>query len=124
MKSSLFLSLLSAVLASLKCTTAFSIVNQPMSMSMSMPSTAARSRTVLQYTVIPGIEEEEADGDSEQNEMRKKIGVDKYAAESMVGYNDYNELDDTDEIGVDSFKNKAGGNIMPGFHLTALCGDD
>ena len=54
--------------------------------------------------------------------MRKKIGKDP-SAQDLSSYRDYDELSDDDHINVDSY-NDPTGNIIPGFHLTALCGDD
>jgi len=93
---------------------------------LSTRSSTTASPTFLWYTVIAGIDEEEegSDVNGGSNGMRKKIGKDNLAPETLAGYRDYNELNDDNEINVDSYSNMAGSSFMPGFQLTALCGDD
>ena len=93
------------------------------------PSRAA-SLSALRYTVIgaPGEEMEEDPqgvGYVQQRAAAAPQQAHNGAVMDLSSYRDYDDvLEDDDELNVDSFSPASGASIMPGFHLSALCGDD
>ena len=87
------------------------------------------SSSELRYTVFGGIDEEEVEQDPyavgyQQQQQRQPQRSQMGAVADLSQYRDYDDvLQDEDNLNVDSFSHLSG-NIMPGFHLTALCGDD
>jgi hypothetical protein len=108
MKASTVLALFLAV----ESVTAFSIV----------PARTRQTTFALRYTVIEGLDEED-DKDAEDGGIRSRIGKDANPND-LSNYRDYDEMSDENILNVDSFQNRAGGGIIPGFNLSALCGDD
>ena len=92
-----------------------------------------RSTSALRYTII-GAPDEEVEQDPQSvgynsHAQHHNREAHSQAINGGVGdlssYRDYDEvLEDEDHLNVDSFSHTSGANIMPGFHLTALCGDD
>lgn len=100
-----------------------------------VPHARTTTTSALHYTVFGGIDEEETpDQDphsvgygSEQQRQQKQQPQQSQngGVADLSSYRDYDEvLEDEDTLSVDSFSHTSGQAIMPGFHLTALCGDD
>jgi hypothetical protein len=90
------------------------------------------STTSLRYTII-GAPDEEPEQDphavgyrQEQHSMTtKQNNVHNGGVQDLSNYRDFDEVLETeDTLNIDSFSHASGKAIMPGFHLTALCGDD
>lgn len=105
----------------LSTTTAFVVVSR-----------TQRTTVALKYTII-GAPEDDIEQDPNSvgyqrnlhrrgsNQQRATNG----AAGDLSSYRDYDAvLEDEDILNVDSFNHASGASIMPGFHLSALCGDD
>jgi hypothetical protein len=89
------------------------------------------SSTALRYTIIgPPDEEQEQDphavGDSQHHfTPTTKQTAHNGGVQDLSNYRDYDEILETeDTLNIDSFSHASGASIMPGFHLSALCGDD
>lgn len=84
------------------------------------------SSTALEYTVIGGIEPEEQD--TEARELVKEMMTHRTTEHGKDQYAGYDAtLSEAEminrDINVDAYANPIGG-IMPGYQLSALCGDD
>jgi hypothetical protein len=100
-----------ALFLAVESVTAFSIVQA-----------RTRQTFALRYTVIAGLDEEDIK-DAEDGGIRSRIGK-NVNPNDLSNYRDYDELSEESTYNVDSFQNLAGGGIIPGFNLSALCGDD
>jgi hypothetical protein len=87
--------------------------------------TTTSLQSALRYTII-GNPDEEVEEASPAAVAQPTASTDsRFGPSSLEGYSDYNERAEFEtELGVDSFSNKAGGGIMPGFDLSSLCSDD
>lgn len=113
-----FIVLLSALLASANAFQVFVVPSQQQRI---------KSTTALQYTVIgpPGEDMEQDPNSVGYQQHRQVTASSQGAVQDLSQYRDYDEvLEDEDQLNVDSFSHTSGAAIMPGFHLTALCGDD
>mmetsp|Transcript_7503 Transcript_7503/g.9779 ORF Transcript_7503/g.9779 Transcript_7503/m.9779 type:complete len:114 (+) Transcript_7503:137-478(+) len=94
-----------------------------------VPPKTAISTSALGYTII-GAPEEEMEQDPQSvgyTQQKSSVPQNSHngAVQDLSTYRDYDEvLEDEDILNVDSFSHTSGAAIMPGFHLTALCGDD
>ena len=113
------------------CTFAFGLlfVLQSVIAFQVLPPRAAVSSSALGYTVF-GAPEEEVEQDPHavgytQHSSSVPQNAQNGAVQDLSSYRDYDEVFEyDDELNVDSFSHASGKAIMPGFHLTALCGDD
>lgn len=114
------LSLSVLALLVLKSVTAFQVIPQ---------KAAATSSSALRYTVFGAPDDEVEEDPQGVNYTQQRSAAPQQAQNGAVkdlsSYRDYDEVfEDVDEINVDSFSHVSGSSIMPGFHLSSLCGDD
>jgi hypothetical protein len=90
--------------------------------------------TFLRYTVFGGIDEEEPEKDpwavgsgnslkEEKTETQNPSKVVGHGPGDLSAYNDEYVEEEVAELNVDAYASEAG-QIMPGFSLSSLCGDD
>jgi hypothetical protein len=97
--------------------------------SITRTSTTQRQATLLKYTVIGGIEEEEtadASDEAEPNFWAQRKADKNGGPGDLSGYAEKDDLflEIDNAINVDAYTNGVSGGIMPGFQLTGLMGDD
>jgi hypothetical protein len=124
MKSSLTLCLIAGL--NMPCfTAAFSSIQTPATFQ-------SRQATILHYTVIGGIDEEEEQDAADPSEAEPNFWAQRKADNNggpgdLSGYSEssdelVSEIDT--HLNVDAYSNGPAGGIMGGFQLTGLCGDD
>mmetsp|Transcript_2985 Transcript_2985/g.4591 ORF Transcript_2985/g.4591 Transcript_2985/m.4591 type:complete len:122 (+) Transcript_2985:77-442(+) len=89
--------------------------------------------TFLRYTVFGGIDDEEPEKDPwavgsnssslKQQKTETQTKVVGHGPGDLSGYNDEFVEEEVADLNVDAYDSEAG-QIMPGFHLSSLCGDD
>jgi len=93
-----------------------------------------KSQTFLRYTVIGGIDDDEepekdpwavgsSKSTSQQRSASPKADTVSHGPGDLSGYSDEYVEKEVDNLNVDAYDSTAG-QVMPGFHLSALCGDD
>jgi len=98
---------------------AFSVIPRLSPIKMTIQTTA------LRYTIIGPPDEDPGSVPQDPNSVDYMPTISENGAVADLSqYRDYDETMEEDVLGVDSFSHTAGQSIMPGFHLTALCGDD
>ena len=83
-----------------------------------------RPQTSLRYTVFGGIDEEEEREEPFFQQQQQYQPAVNGGPGSLAGYSDISDAQAHLEMSVDAYDNQAGGSIMPGLGLSALCSDD